>query len=221
MRFKNAIENKLIMGQVWAGPLLAAGVKGTQGLFAAAEAGNIFAGPASDLDDFDEIIDRLNAQGGISENYLYGTSAQMRLIDRMIKAENVTGSSWGAFDNKETGIKLGFKDFNYGNYNFYKSSWKFLDNPTGEGSALGATKYHALMLPSGSKKVYDVMTGSTATEPMVHIKYRASSAVNRKYNMTIRDWESGTSTADVRETEFLTERALVLTGRNNCVVFKG
>jgi hypothetical protein len=108
------------------------------------------------LDDFDSIIDRFNAQGMISENYIYGTSAQNRLIDRMIKAENVTGSAWGAFDNKEQGIKLGFKDFNYGNYNFYKSNWRFLDSPTGEGSAVGATKTHAIFIPSASKKIYDV-----------------------------------------------------------------
>ena len=221
MRFKNACERKLVMGQKWAGNLLASGVKGTEGLLAAASAGNIFAGPASDLDDFDEIIDRLNAQGGISENYMYNTSAHNRLIDRMLKAENVTGSSWGAFDNKETGLKLGFKDFNYGNYNFYKSSWRLLDDPMGEGSGLGATKYHGLMIPSGSKKVYDVMKGEAATNPFLHVKYRSSAEVNRKYELAIRDWAAGTHTSDVRETEFLSERALVLTGRNNCTVFAG
>jgi len=221
MRFKNAIENKLVLGKVWAGDLATAGVKGTQGLLSACEEGNINSGTVSTLDDFDALIDRANAQGAISENYIYATSAQNRLIDRMIKAENVTGSSWGAFDNKETGIKLGFKDFNYGNYNFYKSNWKFLDNATTEGSALGATKVHALMLPSGSKKVYDVMTGENATQPFLHVKYRSSQAVNRKYNMAIRDWEQGTNTADVRETEFITERALCLTGRNNSFIFKG
>lgn len=138
----------------------------------------------------------------ISENYIYGTSAQNRLIDRMIKAENVTGSAWGAFDNKEQGIKLGFKDFNYGNYNFYKTNWRLLDNPIGEGSAVGATKTHAIFIPSASKKVYDVMEGKSATVPMLHVKYRASSIVNRKYELAMRDWSQGTNRADVKETEF-------------------
>lgn len=220
-RFSNAIENGLILGEEWAGDLATAGVQGTQGLFDCAEEGNIFEGPAVDLDDFDEIIDRFNAQGMISENYIYGTSSQNRLIDRMIKAENVTGSAWGAFDNKEQGIKLGFKDFNYGNYNFYKSNWRFLDNPTTEGSAVGATKVHALFVPSGSKKIYDVMEGKQATMPMLHVKHRASQVVNRKYEMTMRDWAQGTNKADARETEFLTERALVVMGRNNLLICKG
>lgn len=200
MRFNNAIENKLILGKLWAGDLASAGVQGTQGLFSAAREGNIFSGQAVDLDDFDEIIDRMNAQGAISDNYMYNTSAQNRVIDRMLKAENVTGMAWGEFSNEAEALKLGFKSFNYGNYNFYKSNWKFLDNATTEGSAIGATKVHGIMFPMGSKKVYDVMTGSTATQPILHVKYRASQAVNRKYNMAIRDWEQGTSKADVRET---------------------
>lgn len=220
-RFNNAVESSLILGEDWAGDLAAAGVQGSQGLFSAAEEGNIFEGPAVDLDDFDSIIDRFNAQGMISENYIYGTSSQNRLIDRMIKAENVTGSAWGAFDNKETGIKLGFKDFNYGNYNFYKSNWRFLDNPTTEGSAIGATKVHSLFIPSASKKVYDVMEGKNATVPMLHVRYRSSQVVNRKYEMTMRDWATGTNRKDVKETEFLTERALVVTGRNNLMICKG
>ena len=201
--------------------MLAAGVQGSQGLFSIAQEGNIFEGPAVDLDDFDSIIDRENAQGMISEQYIYATSAQNRLIDRMIKAENVTGSSWGAFDNREVGIKLGFKDFNYGNYNFYKSNWRFLDNPTTEGSAVGATKTHGIFIPAASKKVYDVMEGKSATVPMLHVRYRASQSVNRKYEMAMRSWDEGTSKADVKETEFLTERCLQATGRNNFLILQG
>ncbi len=220
-RFNNALENKLILGQLWASDLAASGVQGTQGLFSAIEEGNIFAGQATDLDDFDEIIDRMNAQGGIADNYMYNTSAQNRVIDRMLKAENVTGVSWGEFSNEAEMLKLGFEAFKYGNYQFKKSAWKFLDNPTTEGSAIGATKVHGIMFPMGSKKVYDVMTGNTAAQPILHVKYRASSEVNRKYEMTMRDWAKGTNRADIRETEFLSERALVLSSRNNSMIFKG
>lgn len=220
-RFNNAVENKLILGQLWASDLAAAGVQGTQGLFSAIEEGNIFAGQATDLDDFDEIIDRMNAQGGIADNYMYNTSAQNRVVDRMLKSENVTGVSWGEFSNEAEMLKLGFEAFKYGNYQFKKSGWKFLDNPTTEGSAIGATKVHGIMFPMGSKKVYDVMTGNTATQPIMHVKYRASQEVNRKYEMTMRDWAKGNNRADVRETEFLTERCLVLTSRNNAMIFKG
>jgi len=151
-RFNNAIENKLILGKLWAGDLASAGVQGTQGLFSAAREGNIFSGQAVDLDDFDEIIDRLNLQGGIADNYMYNTSAQNRVIDRMLKAENVTGVSWGEFSNEAEMLKLGFEAFKYGNYQFKKSGWKFLDNATTEGSATGDTKVHGIMFPMGSKK---------------------------------------------------------------------
>lgn len=221
MRFNNEIENKLIMGNLWAGALASSGVQGTQGLFSCAREGNIFTGQAVDLDDFDEIIDRMNAQGMIADNYMYNTSAQNRVIDRMLKAENVTGVSWGEFSNEAEALKLGFKSFNYGNYNFYKSNWRFLDNPTTEGSAIGATKVHGVMFPMGSKKVYDVMTGTTATQPILHVKYRASQEVNRKYEMSIFDWAQGTNLKDVRRTEFLTERCLVTTSRNNLMIFQG
>jgi len=222
LRFNNKIENKMMLGEQWAGALASAGFQGTQGLLSCAEEGNINGGPIADLDDVDAIIDRLNAQGMISEYYMYNTSAQNRLIDRFLKAENVTGSSWGAFNNdKDLALNLGFKEFNYGNYNFYKSNWRFLDSPTGEGSATGATKYHGLMLPSGSKKVYDVMTGTSATQPYLHVRYRASSQVNKKYEMSIRDWAQGTSSTDERIIELQTERVLQCMGRNNLVLLRG
>lgn len=221
-RFKNAIENKLILGENWAGDLAGAGGVGTQGLFSIADEGNLFEGQMADLDDADSVIDRMNQQGMISENYLYNTSAHNRTIDRFLKAENVTGSSWGAFDNnKDMALNLGFKEFNYGNYNFYKSNWRFLDIPTGEGSAKGATKVHGLMIPSASKKVYDVMTGESATQPMLHVRYRASEKTNRKYQISIFSWEQGTNTKDEHKTEFQTERCLVALGRNNIMKFVG
>lgn len=220
-RFNNAIENKLIMGRLWEGDLLAAGAEGTQGLFSAAEEGNIFSGQLTDLDDFDEVIDRMNAQAGIAENYLYITSAQSRVIDRMLKAENVTGVSWGEFSNEAEMLKLGFEAFKYGNYQFKKSLWRFLDNPTTEGSAIGATKYHGLMIPMGSKNVYDVIAAKNVTNPILHVKIRANELTNRKYKMRIKDWDNGTNDADARITEFLTERALCLTSRNNVMVIKG
>ena len=65
------------------------------------------------------------------------------------------------------------------------------------------------------------MEGKQATMPMLHVKYRASQVVNRKYEMTMRDWAQGTNKADARETEFLTERALVVMGRNNLLIAKG
>ena len=222
-RFKNAIETKLIRGKRWAGDLLAAGYEGTQGLFSAAEEGNIFDGTATALEDFDEVIERLNAQGGIMDNYLYGTSAQNIAIDDMLRNQTENSLGWGAFNNdKQMALNLGFNGFRRGGYEFSYSRWRYLDNPTTEGSLVGANKTHAMLIPSGSKKVYDVMKGEAAEQPMLHVRYRAKGKENRKYKMSVRDFDNGTSNGnDSMTVDFLTERALVVLGRNNCMIFKG
>lgn len=222
-RFKNAIENKLIRGKRWAGDLAAAGYDGTKGLFDYAAGGNLFAGPATDLDDFDSIIDRLNAQGMIADNYIYGTSAQNLAIDDMLKDQVQSSMGWGMFDNNEKmALNLGFSNFKRGGFEFGYSRWRYLDNPTTEGSNVGASKVHAILIPSGSKNVYDVIKGEQATQPMVHVRYRANSKTNRKYQMSVRSFEAGTTNGnDSTTTDFLTERALVVLGANNTMLFKG
>lgn len=222
-RFKNAIEQKLIRGKRWAGNLLAAGYEGTQGMFDIFSQGNIFEGQITDLDDSDEIVERMNAQGMISENYLYSTTSQTASIDDFLKAENVTGVSWGAFNNGEKdALVLGFTGYHRSGYNFYPSRWRYLDNPTTEGSMVGASKVHAVMIPSASKQVYDVIKGESASQPMLHVRYRSKGTMDRKFQMSVRSFVAGT-TAGVDEviTDFLTERCLVVLGRNNVLIAKG
>ena len=225
-RFKNAIEKKLIEGQLWAAgsAVGGAGYQGTQGLISAVQEGNIFEGPAADLDDFDEIIERMNQQGALSENYIYGTTSMCSSIDRMLQSENVTGVSWGAFDNKEDmALNLEFKGFSYSGYSFYKSRWRYLDDPTGRGALPGAQKVHGVMMPYGSKAIYDRAKNVSATLPMIHVKYRASELTNRKYQMAILGMQAPTATnsVDNRETHFLSERMLNVLGRNNTLIFQG
>lgn len=222
-RFKNAIETKLIKGKQWAGDLAAAGYQGTQGLFdAITTGGNLFEGAPSDLDDFDSIIERANAQGMIADNYIYGTSAQNLAIDDMLYSQAQASLGWGAFDNsKEIAMNLGFSGFKRGGYEFSYSRWRYLDNPTTEGSNIGTSKVHAIMIPSGSKNVYDVIKGESATQPMLHVRFRANNKTNRKYKMSVTGFEVGNSTIDELRTDFLTERALVLLGRNNALIARG
>lgn len=222
-RFKNAIESGLIEGELWGGDLLAAGYEGTQGLFSQVREGNIFDGMATDLDDFDEIIERMNAQGMIGENYIYNKTAMGSAIDDMLKAEMVTALSWGAFNNDENmALNLEFKGFHRAGYEFYKSRWRYLDNPTTSGSRINANTIHGVMIPAGSKKVYDVIQGESAVQPMLHVRYRASEATNRKYKMVMRSFEQGTTAGfDFTATDWLTERALVVLGRNNTMLFEG
>lgn len=223
MRFQNAIESKLIRGKKWAGDLLAAGDEGTQGLFDIASEGNVFEGQLSDLTDTDELVERMDAQGGISMNYLYGTTSFNSGIDDWLQAENVTGLSWGAFDNNEKmALNLEFSGFKRSGYEFSKTRWRYLTEPTSEGSMVGANKVHAIMIPSGSKSLRDGITGATTTEPMLQVRYRALGAENRKYKVVPRSFDQGTTDGQDRiQTDMLTERCLQACGRNNLTIFKG
>ena len=221
-RFDNAIESKLIRGKRWAGDLLALGYEGTQGLIDIAREGNIFEGQIADLSDVDEVIERMNVQGGISENYLYGTLSFGLSIDDFLQAENVTGVSWGAFNNDETmALNLEFKGFQRGGYNFYKSRWGYLTDPTSEGSMVGAGKIHAIMIPSGSKTLRDQVNGGVTTEPMLQVRTRAYGMENRTMKVATRSFEKGTTGGqDIFITDFLTERALQACGRSNLMIFQ-
>ncbi len=225
IRFENKIESELILAvkNEVGSPAFTAGYQGTQGLYSAMREGNIFGGPLSTLGDADEVIDRLNKQGFISQNYLYNTTAQGAAISDFLKDEMVTALSWGAFDNKQDqALYLDFKGFHRSNYEFYTSASRFLDDPTGQGSNVGANKVHGLLIPSASKQVYDHTNSTSANMPILHTKYRAGGAGhNRKYQMTVRDWASGKNNLDEMRTEFQAERMLVLAGRNNTMIFQG
>jgi len=223
-RFKNAIESKLIEGKRWeaGSDLFVAGYEGTQGLFSSISEGNVFEGMATDLDDFDEIIERMNAQGQLSQNYLYNSTAQGTAIDDMLKETSVTSLSWGAFENDEKmALTLEFSGFRRAGYEFYKSRSRYLDNPIGRGAIASAQKVHGFMLPYGSKNVYDTTQAKPATLPMIHVRYRANEKTNRKYMMTRTGAVEGNSRVDELIVDFTTERALCLLGRNNALIMTG
>jgi len=222
-RFKNAIESKLIRDRKWQGDLASDGYQGSEGLLQAMEGGNIFNGSINDLLDVDQVTERMLKQGALSQNYLYNTLAFGTAIDDFLKAEHVTGLSWGAFNNNENmALNLEFKGFHRGGFEFYKSRSSYLENPTGEGSMVGSSKINALMVASGSKQILDVHKGKVASQPILHVRYRANGATNRKYQMAKRTWEQGTTNGiDEQRMEFQTERCLVLLGRVNTMQFIG
>ena len=165
----------------------------------------------------------MDAQGGISENYMYGTTAFGTSIDDFLQAENVTGVSWGAFNNDQTmALNLEFKGFQRAGYSFYKSRWRYLTEPTSEGSLEGVNKIHAVMIPSGSKTLRDQVNGGTTNEPLLQVRYRAYGKENRKFKVAMRSFDEGTTGGQDRViTDFLTERCLQAAGRNNIFIFQG
>ena len=202
-----------------------AGFLGSEGLFSAIETrGNVFTGAITNLGDFDSIIERLDKQGAIEENVLFLNRQTSFEIDDMLAAQNSYGnggSSYGLFDNdEEMALNLGFSGFRRA-YDFYKTDWKYLNDPTMRGGLVGGA-IDGVLVPAGSTNVYDQVLGRNAKRPFLHVRYRASETEDRRYKSWITGSAGGAATSDRDEmrVNFLSERALCTMGANNFVLFK-
>jgi hypothetical protein len=208
----------------------AAGIaKGSEGVFYVVEnRGNVWGGGYPEtLGEFDTIVSRLDAQGAIEENVLFVNREFSFGIDDMLAAQNsygFGGTSYGLFDNDETmALNLGFTGFRRG-YDFYKSDWKYLNDPTMRGGMSGVTgsgKVNGLLVPAGSTSVYDQILGKNAKRPFLHVRYRASETEDRRYKTWITGSAGGAmnSDLDAMEVHFLSERAVCTLGANNFFLF--
>ena len=199
---------------------------GSEGIFYAVEnRGNLWSGGIpSALADFDAIISRLDKQGAIEENVLFVNREMSFDIDDMLAAQNsygAGGTSYGLFDNDEQmALNLGFTGFRRG-YDFYKSDWKYLNDPTMRGNLTNGV-INGLLVPAGSTTVYDQVLGKNAKRPFLHVRYRASETEDRRYKTWITGSAGGaaTSSLDAMEVHFLSERAVCVMGANNFFLFK-
>jgi hypothetical protein len=199
---------------------------GSEGIFYAVETrGNLWSGGIpSTLADFDAIIGRLDKQGAIEENVLFVNREMSFDIDDMLAAQNsygAGGTSYGLFDNDEQmALNLGFTGFRRG-YDFYKSDWKYLNDPTMRGDLTNGV-INGLLVPAGSTTVYDQVLGKNAKRPFLHVRYRASETEDRRYKTWITGSAGGaaTSSLDAMEVHFLSERAVCVMGANNFFLFQ-
>ena len=210
------------------------GNKGSEGAFYVVNSrGNVWGGgnPTS-LQDFDDMISRLDKQGSIEENVLFVNRDFSFDIDDMLAAQNsygAAGTSYGLFDNdRDMALNLGFSGFRRG-YDFYKTDWKYLNDPTMRGgltsSATGASTANVItgmLVPAGSTTVYDQILGKNAKRPFLHVRYRASETEDRRYKTWITGSAGGAATSDLdaMEVNFLSERALCTLGANNFFLFR-
>ena len=209
------------------------GNKGSEGVFyVVGNRGNIWAGGNPDsLAQFDTIVSRLDKQGAIEENVVFVDRDFGFDIDDMLAGLNgysSTGAanfaSFGLFDNdKDMALNLGFTGFRRG-YDFYKSDWKYLNDPTMRGDMSGVTgsgRVNGLLVPAGSTSVYDQILGKNAKRPFLHVRYRASETEDRRYKTWITGSAGGaqTSSLDAMEVHFLSERAVCTLGANNFFLF--
>jgi len=232
LRFDDYLETAMIEAKPAAAGsgAVAAGFKGSEGIFYTVEdRGNVWAGGNPEaLEDFDNIIRRLDKQGSIEENVIFLNREFGFAIDDMLAAQNsygAGGTSYGLFDNdKDMALNLGFTGFRRG-YDFYKTDWKYLNDPTMRGglsSTLGTDTVNGLLVPAGSTTVYDQVLGKNAKRPFLHVRYRASETEDRRYKTWITGSAGGAmnSDLDAMEVHFLSERAVCTMGANNFFIFK-
>ena len=203
--------------------------KGTQGLFAAIRArGNVLAGYAGGLNDFDDILQNLDTQGAIEENMLFLDRPTELLFDNMLANQNsygAGGTSYGVFENSsEMALNLGFSGFRRGSYDFYKTSWKYLNDASTRGGSTNFTagdNIDGVLVPAGTTTVYDQLLGTNIRRPFLHVRYRASQADDRRMKSWITGSVGGvyTNTSDSMQVSFLSERCLVTQAANNFVLF--
>jgi hypothetical protein len=203
---------------------------GSEGIFYVINSrGNVWGGGnPTTLADWDTVISRLDKQGAIEENVLFVNRDFGFDIDDMLAAQNsygAGGTSYGLFDNdKDMALNLGFTGFRRG-YDFYKTDWKYLNDPTmrgGMSTAAASKAVTGLLVPAGSTNVYDQIMGKNAKRPFLHVRYRASEAEDRKYKTWITGSAGGAATSDLdaMEVNFLSERAVCTLGANNFVLFR-
>jgi len=203
---------------------------GSEGVFYVVNnRGNVWSGGNPNvLGDFDSIIQRLDKQGSIEENVIFVDRQFGFDIDDMLAAQNsygAGGTSYGLFDNdEEMALNLGFTGFRRG-YDFYKSDWKYLNDPTMRGglpTGAGSGRINGLLVPAGSTSVYDQILGKNAKRPFLHVRYRASETEDRRYKTWITGSAGGAnnSSLDAMEVNFLSERAVCTLGANNFFLFQ-
>ena len=227
LRFDDYLETSMIEAVPMANVTNATVAKGSEGIFYTVEnRGNVWAGGnPSTLADFDNIIRRLDKQGSIEENVIFLNREFGFDIDDMLAAQNsygAGGTSYGLFDNdKDMALNLGFTGFRRG-YDFYKTDWKYLNDPTMRGGLAGDEVVNGLLVPAGSTTVYDQVLGKNAKRPFLHVRYRASETEDRRYKTWITGSAGGAmnSDLDAMEVHFLSERAVCTMGANNFFLFK-
>ena len=238
LRFEDYLETAMIEAVPAAAGSGAktAGFMGSEGVFYVVNLrGNVWGGGTpTTLADWDTIVSRLDRQGAIEENVLFANRGLSFDVDNMLATLNgwntsgaANAASYGLFDNDvDMALNLGFSGFRRG-YDFYKSDWKYLNDPTMRGglnTTVGTATgtINGLLVPAGSTTVYDQIMGKNAKRPFLHVRYRTSESEDRRYKTWVTGSAGGAQTSDLdaMEVHFLSERAVCTLGANNFVLFR-
>ena len=177
------------------------------------------------ISDFDQVLKNLDTQGAIEENMLFlNRSLDLDFDDMLgqISAGQAGGTAYGLFENSEDmALNLGFSGFRRGSYDFYKTSWKYLNDASTRG-AVAVSNIEGVLIPAGTSTVYDQQLGTNIRRPFLHVRYRASQTEDRRYKNWITGSAGGayTTNLDAMQVNWLSERCLVTQAANNFVLFK-
>jgi len=238
LRFEDYLETAMIeaVPAATGSGAKTAGMMGSEGIFYVVNnRGNVWGGGSpTSLSEWDTIVSRLDKQGAIEENVIFVNRGLSFDIDNMLatlhgyNSGGVSASaSYGLFDNDvDMALNLGFTGFRRG-YDFYKSDWKYLNDPTMRGglnqtAGTATGTITGLLVPAGSTSVYDQIMGKNAKRPFLHVRYRASEAEDRRYKTWITGSAGGAATSDLdaMEVNFLSERCVCTLGANNFILFR-
>ena len=206
----------------------AAVAHGSEGLFAAITArGNVMTGfsGGTGISDFDQVLKNLDTQGAIEENMLFLNRSMDLDFDDMlgqISGGFAGGVAYGLFENSEDmALNLGFSGFRRGSYDFYKTSWKYLNDASTRG-AVAVSNIEGVLIPAGTSTVYDQILGTNIRRPFLHVRYRASQGDDRRYKNWITGTAGGAYTSEIDSmiVNWLSERCLVTQAANNFVLFQ-
>lgn len=223
-RFENWRETMLLLGKKVSGAATAniSNISGSEGYFSAIEDNGIVSPKLTAVSGIDDLIDEMDVQGAVSDEYAMFLSRNQDLaIDDMLAYGLATAltnglpAQFGTFNNsEEMAVALGFKSFSRGGRSFHKRSWKLLN----EQNLLKDTDFKGAIVPTGM--MADAKTGKYV--PSLEMNYKSAPNENR----LMKSWLTGSilgatnQTTDAGQFNYLSEVNLVTRARNQHVLIK-
>jgi hypothetical protein len=204
-----------------------AGKRGAEGIFYSIENyGNVWgAGYPDTISEFDSCIDVFDKNGSIPQYAIHCKRVMEAGIDDMMADLNQSASgglSYGLFDNSEQmALNFSFKGFSRSGYEFYKTSFRYLNDPTLRGDVTGTGQLvYGVFSPGGSMSIKDKITGESTTRAMLHSRYRVSDKEDRRLSTKLLGRVAGTDDTDELKVSMLSEIAVCVLGANNFLTAK-
>lgn len=171
-------------------PLDGTGTTGTDGYFSALrKRGATFNGLIQTTADIESIIKLQDKVHGETANSMFVSRDQSFKIDSWLASLNAdysTGFDYGLFQNQNINtdlVKLGFKGFQWGEYQFIKQTWNVLTNPTKLGSGALAVdgRVNGVMFPMGFTNLNETWGAENAKRvPYLTMMHKQMPGYSRK-----------------------------------------